>query len=519
MTTHIIDDLHPEDIAMLQALYSRSPASVTEHIEKVKSSGSGAFMDKYYCGYGHQSIGDCGVTSIFEEGVSMLCAKAIQDWPLYSGQEASTRYMDFAKAKFSNPANTSQGHAIQERWRAFYLAAQGPVEAHVREQYPADHAEAAYERAIKARVFDVLRGFLPAGASTNLSWTTNLRQAADKLDGLRCHPHPAVRDAAWEIHARLRERYPHSFRRGEVRNDSYQAKAELAALLRVADMPWIVEAPEQVHVTTQGFAHRPDVDTLELLAKRPKGALVPRHLAELGNLQAEFALDFGSFRDLQRHRAGVVRMPKLTTDLGFHPWYLEQLPSAVRTEAQGLIAQQVEAIAALDLNPVVAQDYVAMGFRVPCRVTQPLPAYVYRLELRSSKTVHPTLRAVVLEEISQFRRLFPDVALHVDDTAGDWTVRRGTQTLTERTGSDEPAGPESEPTGLNAHEPLPQPSDHPAAWDLVLADIAERDRFGAEKYGQRLKPHDGRKNLVDIYQELMDAVVYVRKEIYEREGK
>jgi hypothetical protein len=41
---YIYDEFSPEDTAMMQALYSRSPKSVVEHVEKVKSSGSGNFI-------------------------------------------------------------------------------------------------------------------------------------------------------------------------------------------------------------------------------------------------------------------------------------------------------------------------------------------------------------------------------------------------------------------------------------------------------------------------------------------
>jgi len=41
---------NPEDLAMLQALYSRSPQSVDDHLERVRSVGSGKFMDQYYTG-------------------------------------------------------------------------------------------------------------------------------------------------------------------------------------------------------------------------------------------------------------------------------------------------------------------------------------------------------------------------------------------------------------------------------------------------------------------------------------
>lgn len=80
-TVRTVDHLHPEDEAMLQALYSRSAASVSEHLQKLAKTGSGKFMEQFYVGYGHASIGDCGTTTLFFENVSTLAAKAIQDWP------------------------------------------------------------------------------------------------------------------------------------------------------------------------------------------------------------------------------------------------------------------------------------------------------------------------------------------------------------------------------------------------------------------------------------------------------
>jgi thymidylate synthase ThyX len=100
----ILDTFPPEDIAMLQALYSRDPRTVRTHLDRVREAGPGKFMEKFYVGYGHKSIGDCGSTTLFIEGVSMLGAKAIQDWPLYNGQESSTRYLDFSKNEHCTPS-------------------------------------------------------------------------------------------------------------------------------------------------------------------------------------------------------------------------------------------------------------------------------------------------------------------------------------------------------------------------------------------------------------------------------
>ena len=72
----IYDEFNPEDNAMMQALYSRSSKSVAEHVAKVKKTGSGKFMEQFYVGYGHLSIADCGSTTLFTEGLSMLADKA-----------------------------------------------------------------------------------------------------------------------------------------------------------------------------------------------------------------------------------------------------------------------------------------------------------------------------------------------------------------------------------------------------------------------------------------------------------
>jgi hypothetical protein len=73
--------------------------------------------------------------------------------------------------------------------------------------------------------------------------------------------------------------------------------------------------------------------------------------------------------------------------------------------------------------------------------------------------------------------------------------------------------------GLSRPEPPPIHNNNPAVWSLVIKDMAERDASGASKYGTRLQPFNGRKALIDLYQELLDAVVYLRQVIYEQEGK
>lgn len=74
---------------------------------------------------------------------------------------------------------------------------------------------------------------------------------------------------------------------------------------------------------------------------------------------------------------------------------------------------------------------------------------------------------------------------------------------------------------MNEPQPPPSPEreEETAVWYLVIGDMQERDQIGRKKYGTPLQSFNGRDALVDLYQELLDAVVYLRQVIYERDGK
>lgn len=86
----------------------------------------------------------------------------------------------------------------------------------------------------------------------------------------------------------------------------------------------------------------------------------------------------------------------------------------------------------------------------------------------------------------------------------------------------------------------PVKNDHPFIVDLVLqdlptllpasrwaeqlsyqdlcADLETRKAFGIAKYGTALQPFNGRDPLVDVYQELLDGLQYMRQAIFEFEN-
>lgn len=432
----LYDEFEPEATAMLQALYSRSAESVTTHAEKVKATGSKKFMESYYVGYGHASIGDCGTTTLFIENASILAAKAIQDNPLYSGQETSTRYIDFSKQLMIDPVGNATSAAIQKRWIEFYTKACPIVEAYMRGKFPLEEGqkESVWAKAIKARSFDILRGFLPAGAATQLSWSTNIRQAYDKLITLVQHPLAEVREIATKCLSELKAKYPSSFsHREDPDRDAYLA--EFADEIHYSHYQYENFGEDRFDWTTTVDADRVNKEAADVLSRRPKRALLPRFMERYGSYNCQFLLDFGSYRDLQRHRNGLCRIPLLTAEYGFRSWYMEQLPPELRDEAQELLTEQYAAIESLKASgheDAELQYYMPLGTNILCEIDYTLPQMVYVTELRASNTVHPTLRVIAHKMAKLLKDQHPEMALYADLSPDTWDIKRGLQDIEKK---------------------------------------------------------------------------------------
>ncbi|MBI1363143.1 MAG: hypothetical protein GC134_04085 [Proteobacteria bacterium] len=460
----VMHDLHPEDCAMLQALYSRSPASVLTHLDKVKEVGAGKFMSRFYVGYGHASIGDCGVTTVFVENVSMLACKAIQDNPMYSGQEASTRYLDFSAQPMIDPYEHPYTTSILNTWMSMYHQWLPVVTEALKKAHPFEAGEYKSEKSwlntVEVRAFDIMRAFLPVGTTTLFSWTTNLRQARERLMLLKSHPLPEVQDMARSIYTQMLEMYPHSFSGEEFADDSarYADRDAFNKAQAVKDnfqsMEEIVSrfdmTADEIHTMENGGVvlrtQSMDVDGLNrnekaTMAARPRGGVLSRRFAAYGNYNMAFMMDFGSYRDLQRHRNGICPLPLIDGQLGMYSWYMDELKRILTpADFTALFKQtqeQFEKIRHLEQSGLKAdrlktQYLFPMGVAVPVSLSYSLPQLVYVGELRSGKTVHPSLRPLAQEMLNVVAHFHPSLKLYGDMDADSWSEKRADQTITEK---------------------------------------------------------------------------------------
>lgn len=435
--------VNPEDRAMIQALYSRSSDKAIDQIKALREGmkDSDRFMDKFYVGYAHKSIGDCAETTLFIENVSMLAAKAIQDNALYRGQECSSRYIDFRHQRFHTPnSDLAKGEEVQKNWRELYLKVLDIMTEHFEKTFAAEKEGLGWKNACKAKALDVARGFLPAGTTTNLSWTTDFRQAADKIEELLFHPLEEVRDIADKAVYILSKLYPGSFKKlfkaynsgsGLFVDPVYAKTYHYPANMELGDC-------QCGNDNTVNVAALTDIE--HLFEGRQRGERLPKWLRRYGTVTFQEKIDFGSFRDLQRHRAAVIPNVMLTPDNLIHPWYLNQIKDCGDEVYHHVLANLSNQHNIIDnflcpkpLDEFDIMYYLPMGTQVDMEITMDVGQMIYMLELRSYVGVHPTVRAFMKEVHEFYMGLGLSIPVHVDERpSGPLYLKRGTQTITKK---------------------------------------------------------------------------------------
>ncbi len=196
----------PEKCAYALARYSRSPDSIRDSIEWVRTHDSAKFLESFYFQYGHASIADLGHVILCFEGISELAATEIEDEPLWDGQARSSRYQDFSRGGLVTPPDLEAAHA--EVYRAAglrllsaYAKAQEKVFEHLEAKLPRppEMKPDAYRRNLAARAYDVARYLLFLGVPTGVGQVTSIRTLERQIRRLKASPYQELREVASEM--------------------------------------------------------------------------------------------------------------------------------------------------------------------------------------------------------------------------------------------------------------------------------------------------------------------------------
>lgn len=479
-------NLPEEVVAVLFAYYSRSRESLRQNLLKLiqekdldlveRLAWAGAdrdeltlarqrareFHEKWVVGYGHGSVAEHAVAHLALEEVSIVASKLVEDARLASFTEKSTRYVQFDREKFyREPRILASAHAGRyeatcRRLLETYTRQMEPVAAAVRGELPRAEGQSqrAHEAACRAKACDILRYVLPAATLTNLGMTINGRALEHLIRKLLSHPlseaqaiGAAVKAEAQQVLPTLvkyADRNPYRVETAVAVEGAAAATlgddpAADAAEVRLVRWPEAAEVELAAAILYGGSAH-PWEQVRAHAAALPAGdraGLVDEYLRRRGPHDAplralehltysfDILVDFGAFRDIQRHRM-VSQIPQETTALHGYatPPEIGRYGLAAEYAACMADAQETYALLAPEF-PREAQYVLPLAFRKRVLFTWNLREIVHFVELRSARQGHPAYRRIAQGVFREIERIHPLLARYIRVDLADHDLARG----------------------------------------------------------------------------------------------
>lgn len=421
-----------------------------------------AFHEKWVVGYGHASVAEHAVAHLAIEDVSIVASKVIEDLRLGSFTEKSTRYVVFDTASFADLPELPVD--LRDLYRTScaglfrtYLDLQPRVEERVRRLVPRGEgqSEGAWNAAVRAHTCDLLRGLLPAGTVTNIGLTANARALAMLLTKMLSSPLAEVqrlgaemRDEALKVIPTLVRHVGESPYRKDLRSVTSSTTTPAVAVasgttdhVPVRLVRFDTDALERVVLAlTYDGADTADAGAkLQALSSEPReklekllGDVMSRRDAhdsaprafEASSITVELEIDYGAYRDLQRHR--MLTPVARTLDCAFGATVPEQI------EAMGFGGQVRDALGRAErawekLAPahfMAAQYAVPLAYRVRTLWTLNLREVFHVIELRSSRQGHASYRRVAQDLYRTVSEVHPWLGRWIRADIGTYELAR-----------------------------------------------------------------------------------------------
>jgi thymidylate synthase ThyX len=439
----------PEKCAYALARYSRSPDSIRDSIEWVRTHDSAKFLESFYFQYGHASIADLGHMVVCFEGISELAAIEVEDEQLWDGQARSSRYQDFSKTGFVTPPEPTGDRypVMAERLLEAYRQIHARLTEHLAERLPRPDAMKldVYRRNIAARAFDVARYVLFLGIPTGVGQVTSIRTLERQIRRLKASAYAEARELADEIaeacarepacawvdglnepvaptlarhvdtdrhlataHEDLRQwasqnLSPRSGRAPECvelsRPDDALSDIVATLLYPVTDWPY-----RELFELARGWsaARRDEVIDVALRSRTRRDDLLPHFRG--GPYVFDIVMDIGAYRDLHRHRRCQQFRQSYSAALGY-----ETPPAIADAGLQGLYSGVMDDAfaAARELSRPQADYILPFGARSRFLFKMDFAEAEYIARLRSGVKGHFSYRRIAWEMKRKMEQLEP----------------------------------------------------------------------------------------------------------------
>jgi thymidylate synthase ThyX len=357
------------------ARYSRYPGTLrrlmldefAEELEQARGTGSAGrrtleLYERVLGEYGDDSVAQLGGAHIACEWSSNVLTKILQRPRLGAYLEQSTRYIAYDRPMpgggFRYHREPALGAAYEKTMDSLfetYASLQAPVGAWISERFPAAAGEpaGAHERAVRAKVLDLLRGLLPASSLSHVGIFASAQTIERLILHLRAHPLGEARRCGELMLAAVQATAPSFVTRVEraerggewvsFLRQRERAGADIAGRLGLGTEPGPepagvrlvrVEGSEELllgallfesaalgeHELSRRLGGLAAGERAALIAELAGGRGNRRHLPGRGfealRYRFEIVSDYGAFRDLQRHRMLTAQWQALGPHLG-----------------------------------------------------------------------------------------------------------------------------------------------------------------------------------------------------------
>lgn len=444
------NNLMPEVKAVTFAKCSRSPEPFDQIAQELTEEKSAEFHEKWVVGFGHSSVAEHAVISLAIENVSILATKVIEDSRLASYTEKSTRYQIFNRERVYRPENvmTSDLGPIYEETINLLMDTYNEmisvVADLIKKKYPKEEKQTdkLYEMVCKSRVCDNIRYLLPTATLTNLGMTVNARELEHLIKKLFSHPLAEMRDIGAEIKTKATETVPTLIRFADKVPYEIETKEKLTDIVKEK----LNEGPAQSRAVTivsydkdaedkliasllypySNFPYEQIAKKVNAMTKEEKENIIDEALKRRTKFDAplrelehiyytfDILMDFGAFRDVQRHRMCTQSNQDVTVAHGYDlpPEIVE---AGLADKFKTAMEKAVEVYQKIyEKFPKEAQYVVPLAFRKRTLFTWNLRELHHFISLRSGKKGHASYRRIAQECWRELNKIQPLLAKYIN---------------------------------------------------------------------------------------------------------
>ena len=355
LNIYLLKDMPPEVKAVTFAKCSRSPDSFKDIAKELTEDKSRQFHEKWVVGYGHSSVAEHAVLSIAIENISILATKVIEDNRLASFTEKSTRYQIFNRDKYYIPTNILN----DKEYLNIYTETQNFLfDTYVnlsekmidfmktKIQKEEGMSDIQYQTILKSKACDDIRFLLTPATLTNMGMTINARNLEHAITKMLSHPLLEIQNIGNTLKQIGQEETPTLLKYANPNNYISETNKKLNTITQnvltnsnnidetnVTIVNYEKDAENKLIIALlykySTLSYNQIKEQVSNMSSEDKLKIIDEALnqrdphdqpiRELEHIYYTFDIlvDYGAFRDIQRHRMVTQTNQKLTPNIGY----------------------------------------------------------------------------------------------------------------------------------------------------------------------------------------------------------